>query len=67
MTNIYFVIYRQMVYCCCWFFTKPKCEYCHSNIERNKTSSFCDEKCETLYQDSFKSSNISQYRFILDI
>ncbi len=58
-----------MVYCCCWFFTKPKCEFCHSKIERNKKSSFCDEKCETLYlyQDSFKSSDISQHRFILDI
>jgi hypothetical protein len=57
------------VYCCCWFFVKPKCEFCHSNIQQNINSSFCDEKCETLYlyQDSFKFSDSSQYRFILDI
>lgn len=56
------------VYCCCWFYKKQKCEFCHSNIKPNKNSSFCNEKCETLYlyKDSFKS-NISQYKFILDI
>ena len=53
-------------YCCK---KKKRCPLCNRIFDANTSDSFCNEKCEILYlyQDSFRSSDSSEHKFIFDI
>ncbi len=52
------------------FRKKKRCKYCNNKLLYNiDNNSFCNKNCETfyLYQDSFRSSDSSLHKYILNL
>ena len=56
--------------CCCFgIISQPRCQLCDTKLDPKINTDFCSRNCEMLHmhKDSFKSSNGSEHKLVVDL